>query len=164
MPRQETIDDEFLKLLSAMSGRFRRLARVYAASEDCDDLVQEMRLQLWKAWPTFSGRAQPTTWGYRVAINTALMHRRKHKSQPAKPASLSEPTAAGGQTHATQKAILAEFLASLKPVDRAVFVLFLEDVTRAEMVEILGMTASAIASRLNRIKAAFRTTYVEVEK
>ena len=163
MPRDDPIDDEFVALLTAMENRARRLASVYANAQDCEDLIQEMRLQLWKSWSSFRRDARPTTWAYRVILNTALMHRRKESRHSVRNQSSNEDLP-GGQSDAVQRALLREFILSLRPIDKAVFVLFLEHVTRSEMVEILGLSESAIASRLSRIKSKFRTTYLEVEE
>ena len=91
------------------------------------------------------------------------MHKRRLQRKPIVTTRTAEQNV-GGATYPTERAILSEFLASLRPVDRAVFVLFLEGVPRDEMTEILGLTASAIASRLNRMKSAFRSAYMEVNE
>lgn len=162
MAKPGAIDDAFLDLAREMDARLRRLASAYCGVEEHDDLLQEMRLQIWKAWSSFDGRAKRTTWAYRVALNTALMHRRTTGRRIA--TASSDVERIGGQTHAQQAAMLREFLSKLGPVDRAVFVLFLEDMTRDEMVDVLGLSTSAIASRLNRVKNAFRADYMEVDE
>ena len=39
---------------------------------DAADLQQEMLLQLWLSLPNYAGQAKPSTWIYRVCLNTAL--------------------------------------------------------------------------------------------
>ena len=163
MSQHSASEADFLDLIEEMNGRIERLARAYAQAEDRDDLIQEMRLQLWKSWSSFLGDAKSTTWAYRVILNTALMHKRRRQRKPIVTTRTAEQKV-GGATYPTERAILSEFLANLRPVDRAVFVLFLEGVPRDEMTEILGLTASAIASRLNRMKSAFRSAYMEVNE
>lgn len=161
--QQSASEAEFLELVERMTGQIERLATAYAQTEDRDDLIQEIRLQLWKSWSSFRSDAKPTTWAYRVILNTALMYKRHRKRKPIVTIDTAQ-NQVGGATYPTERAILSEFLTSLRPVDRAVFVLFLEGVARDEMAEILGLTASAIASRLNRMKSTFRGEYVEVDE
>ena len=50
-----------------------KVARAYTlTTEDCQDLVQDILLQVWQSLPQFQGRASASTWLYRVALNTAL--------------------------------------------------------------------------------------------
>ncbi|MPY90484.1 MAG: hypothetical protein GEU99_21495 [Luteitalea sp.] len=57
--------------------------------------------------------------------------------------------------------ILDEFIATLDGVDRALFLLYLEDLSYAEMAAITGLTESHVGVKLNRLKKAFTTRYVE---
>ena len=61
MSQHSASEADFLDLIEEMNGRIERLARAYAQAEDRDDLIQEMRLQLWKSWSSFLGDAKPTT-------------------------------------------------------------------------------------------------------
>src|SRR4051812_448892 len=64
-------------------GAVLKVARAYTlTAEDCQDLVQEILLQVWRSLPQFQGRASPSTWFYRVALNTALgWHRKERRRQ-----------------------------------------------------------------------------------
>ena len=59
-----------------------RVARGYAdTEEDCQELVQEILLQVWLSIPRFERKAKPSTWIYRVALNTALAWQRRNERQ-----------------------------------------------------------------------------------
>ena len=59
-----------------------RVARGYAdTEEDCQELVQEILLQVWLSIPQFERKAKPSTWIYRVALNTALAWQRRDQRQ-----------------------------------------------------------------------------------
>ena len=59
-----------------------RLARAYTATpEDCEDLLQEILFAVWRSIPRFEHKASPSTWIYRVALNTALAWQRKGRHQ-----------------------------------------------------------------------------------
>src|SRR6185436_18774347 len=73
-PEQETI---FRRWLAAHLGLILKVVRgCAAATQDQDDLFQDVCLQLWQSIPAFRGEARETTWIYRVAFNTALAWRR----------------------------------------------------------------------------------------
>ena len=68
----------FKSWLHQYGGTVLKVARAYTlTAEECEDLAQEILLQLWRSVPQFQGRASASTWVYRVALNTALSWRRK---------------------------------------------------------------------------------------
>src|SRR6476660_8759571 len=63
----------FKTWLDHHAGMALKIARAYTlTAEDCQDLMQEILLQVWRSLPQFAGRASAATWSYRVALNTAL--------------------------------------------------------------------------------------------
>src|SRR3954467_7960198 len=84
----ETLEARFKRWLSEQGGTVLKVARAYTlTAEDCQDLAQEILLQVWRSLPQFQGRASASTWFYRVALNTALgwrrkEHRRHTRQQP----------------------------------------------------------------------------------
>ncbi|HET7845330.1 MAG TPA: RNA polymerase sigma factor [Xanthomonadales bacterium] len=135
-----------------------RIARHYAAPQERDDLLQEILLQLWRSRDGYDGRARQSTWVYRVALNTALSHKRK-------PRAVHEPLEAAPErsdAHAADALLALErFLAGLDPVQRAVLLLDLEGLGRDEVAEVLGLTANAVAIRLTRLRQAFEAQLAE---
>jgi RNA polymerase sigma-70 factor (ECF subfamily) len=134
------------------------IARHYAAPQDRDDLLQEILLQLWRSREGFDGRAQASTWVYRVALNTALSHRRR-------PRRAHEPLHAAPERADAHEgdALLAleHFLETLDPLQRAVLLLDLEGLGRDEVAEVLGLTPNAVAIRLTRLRQAFEAHFSE---
>ena len=73
-------DKQFEKHISEHELLLYKICRIYAYTDaDRQDLLQEIVIQLWKAFPKFKGDAQFSTWLYRVAINTAITGLRKKK-------------------------------------------------------------------------------------
>jgi RNA polymerase sigma-70 factor (ECF subfamily) len=70
------------------------VSRMTANPDDVDDIVQELFLRAWKGLPRFRGDAQFSTWLYRIAVNTAIKHRSRHRNDAA--LSLSADNLAGG--------------------------------------------------------------------
>jgi RNA polymerase sigma-70 factor (ECF subfamily) len=155
---------QFEQILAANARRLGAVARSYAAAGDCQDLYQEILLQIWRSLDRFEGRSSLETWLYRLALNTAITYRRKtttrarHESPgddlDARPAQ----DACGPPTRELQ--MVEEFVRSLDRVDRAVFLLYLEDLTYREMASITGLSESHVGVRINRIKKTFVERYL----
>ncbi len=61
-----------------------KVARAYTfTTEDCQDLAQEILLQVWRSIPEFQGRASENTCFYRVALNTTLGWQRNERRRRA---------------------------------------------------------------------------------
>jgi RNA polymerase sigma-70 factor (ECF subfamily) len=153
----------FLEIVEPNRRRLQALARSFAAGADRDDLFQEMLLQIWRSLDGFQGRSNPDTWVYRVALNTAISHRRRrgvrerHVSATEIDPDAVPGAAAGGRD---ELRILEEFMASLEEIDRALFALYLEDLSYREMAEITGLGESNVGVRINRMKRRFTDRYI----
>jgi RNA polymerase sigma-70 factor (ECF subfamily) len=153
--------DRFEQILENNKRRLAAIARSYASPDDFEDLYQEMLLQIWKSLDSFEGRASLDTWVYRVALNTALTHRRKAIERTRlmdNPGELPEPRVTNSQSQVVPRReleILDEFIHALNKVDRAVFLLYLEDFSYRQMSEITGFTENHIGVRISRIKKTF---------
>ena len=154
-----TTESAFNAMLQENQGALERLARRYAGPEDWRDLVQEMHLQLWRSFASFDGRAQRTTWVYRVALNTALSHVRKPRRDHLPLEAAPEPGCTGDTRDLM--AVLDEFLAGLEPVSRSLLLLDLEGLPREQVAEVLGLTPNAVAVRMTRLRQAFEQQFLE---
>jgi RNA polymerase sigma-70 factor (ECF subfamily) len=144
----------FLELLMANHGRWRGIARA-CTRQDAEDLFQEILLLVWRSLATFHDESAMSTWSYRVALNTAMNWRRSEQTRrqwlPIRdgynPALVPSPTA-----EVRSSEVLERLLAELTPADKAILLLFLDDVGYDEMANILGATAGALRVRIHRIK------------
>jgi RNA polymerase sigma-70 factor (ECF subfamily) len=146
--------------------RLAAIARSYASADDQEDLFQEMLLQIWKSLDSFAGRAALDTWVYRVALNTAITYRQKtveRKRLLESPGDLPEQASVHSQSQTGPRRelqILDEFIHSLNKIDRAVFLLYLEDFNYQQMSEIAGLTENHIGVRLSRIKKTYMNKHI----
>jgi RNA polymerase sigma-70 factor (ECF subfamily) len=146
-----------------------KIAAAYATgAPDRDDLAQEIAAQLWRSFGRFDERrAKFSTWMYRVALNVAISHaRHAHRAgaghaepfeEPhvASVASADEPPA-DGLERAERIAALYAFIDGLDPLNRALVLLYLEDRSYAEIAEVLGISVTNVATKLNRIRQKLR--------
>jgi RNA polymerase sigma-70 factor, ECF subfamily len=152
----------FDEIVTANQRRILAIAHSYAHADECQDLCQEILLQMWRGIDSFSGRSAPSTWVYRVALNTAITYRRKN-GRRVEPSGISlsessaEPIAPSNPEN--EILILEEFLRSLDAIDRAVFLLYLEDLSYREMAEVTGLTETHVGVRISRLKKTFSQRY-----
>lgn len=154
-----TAAHDFATLVRENEAALVRLARRYAGPADWQDLLQEMHLQLWRSHASWDGRAARSTWVYRVALNTALSHRRRPAHAHAPLDHAAEPADAGAP--GDPLGLLEEFLASLDPLSRGVLLLDLEGLSREEIADVTGLTPNAVAIRMTRLRRAFEARYLE---
>lgn len=129
--------------------------RIVGNAEDAADVTQEVYLRVWRGLRTYRGDAEPSTWLYRVAANTALtfVRRRARGGVPTDPDDLPETAGPDEVSRRDDAAALEAALAKLPAEQRAVVVL--KDVygwTCEEIGKQMGATEGAIKVRLFRAR------------
>ena len=159
----ENPESLFKSWLSEHGGSVLKVARAYTlTTEDCQDLAQEILLQVWRSLPQFQGRASPSTWFYRVALNTALgwrrkEHRRKARQQPILEASDLPVAGLDSAQQVVQREVVQRLYAAIRQLpktDAALVLLYLDDLSYRQMAEVLGISESNVGVKLNRAKKA----------
>lgn len=76
-------DAAFGELVRAHSGRMLAVAkRILGSEADAEDVVQEAFVSAFRHLAAFDGRSALGTWLHRIAVNAALMKRRRGRSRP----------------------------------------------------------------------------------
>jgi RNA polymerase sigma factor (sigma-70 family) len=153
MPEQT--DDGFIQLINQHMGIAYKVSNLYFTDVDVQkDVRQEMMYQLWKSYPSFDGRSKFSTWMYSVCLNTALTFRKKEDRHKDESLSIShhqiaeEP--ASNKEDVTRTVMDA--VALLTPLNKAIVLLYLDDLSYEEIAAITGLTRSNVSVRLVRIK------------
>jgi RNA polymerase sigma-70 factor, ECF subfamily len=139
------------------------VARAYTlTTEDCQDLAQEILLQVWRSLPQFQGTASESTWCYRVALNTALgwrrkEHRRRAQQQPILEFEDLSVAGLGSAQQTVQREAVERLYAAIRQLpktDAAVVLLYLDDLSYRQIADVLGISESNVGVKLNRAKKA----------
>ncbi|MET0256138.1 MAG: sigma-70 family RNA polymerase sigma factor [Luteibacter sp.] len=137
-----------------------KVAAVYArGEEDRRDLAQEIALQVWRSFPGYDDTRPFPTWMYRVALNVGLSHARREQErhQPLDEALIDT---LGGGTPIDEPderlALLAKAIESLPALDRALALLYLDDLSHAQIAAVLGIGESNVGTRIARLKQRLR--------
>ncbi len=127
----------------------------YMFSKDNDevaDMFQEVLIRLWNGMESFDGRSNIKTWIYRVALNTCITidkrKKRNHKTQ----LSMDIDYFNSREVKSEQAQFLHQRISCLQPLDRAIVLLWLEDISYDEIAAIIGITAKNVSVRLVRIR------------
>ena len=151
----DRLDETFIQQLNQNIGIAHKVCRLYFTdAEDRNDAMQEMMYQLCRSYPGFDGRSKFSTWMYSVCLNTALTYKRKARKYQADELNVSHHQIADHATGDKEAAInvLMEVVATLPPVNKAIVLLYLEDLRYEEIAAITGLTKSNVSVRLVRIK------------
>ena len=127
----------------------------YMFSHDADevnDLFQEVLVNLWKGFESFEQRSDIRTWIYRVALNTCISLDRKKRRQATARLSMDINLFEDRDEDTRQVDMLHKRIAKLQPFDRAIVLLWLENLPYDEIGQIVGISAKNVGVRLYRIR------------
>ena len=121
--------------------------------EEVDDLFQEILINLWKGFKEFRGESDIKTWIWRVSLNTCSNYERKRRGRVQTiPLSVGIDLYNDDDDHTIQIQKLYDRINRLDPFDRAIILLWLENMTYQEIANVVGITLSNVTTRLFRIK------------
>jgi RNA polymerase sigma factor (sigma-70 family) len=135
---------------------FRTLVAITGDMASAEDCAQEAYAKAFRAWDRWKDDAPAEAWVHRIAINTALSHRRRQRLREVGELlrRLGRPAQATGPEIVPD---LAWELRRLPPKQAAVIVLrHLHGYTNREIAAALGVPESTIASRLAEAKRTLR--------
>lgn len=150
----------FIRIIDSNQGIIKSLCRAYYMSpEDKKDAFQDIILQLWKSFETFRGESEISTWIYSVSLNTLLAKVRKEKKKIA--------TESIGASELSVSAAMADgdiellniVIQSLKDLDKAIVILYLEGYKNKEISQVLNLTPTNVSTRLNRVRAELKAKF-----
>ena len=134
-----------------------KVCRIYtSAPQDCQDLFQEILIQIWRAFPSFKGKSKITSWMYKRAIYTALMSTRKEKSAlrfydiKDVPENIIQVCYQFSEDEKLEKLYVA--ISKLNSIEKAIVMLYLDEKSYDEMEDILGINAGNLRVKMSRIK------------
>ena len=153
--------ETFLRLIEQYEPALRRLAGAYMEQgADREDLFQEIAMALWQAIPKFRGESSERTWLYRIAHNVSISSsaklRRVGQREESIPESFDRPSALSDAEQELlreeKRRRLTDSIRDLPAIDRQIVLLHLEHLSYGEIEEVTGLSETAIATRLTRVR------------
>jgi RNA polymerase sigma-70 factor (sigma-E family) len=149
--------DDFEQFVQATADRLHRAAMLLCRDHHlAEDLTQTTYAKVYAHWSTVSRADSPLAYTRTVLMRTFLSHRRLRRSGE-RPVETMPDIAAEDQDPSARMDLLSA-LACLSAGERAVVVLrYWEDLSVAEVAEILGVRQSTCRTRAARALARLRT-------
>ena len=164
----------FGELVSRYQDRvYNTVYRLLNNAEDARDVVQEAFLSAYQSLHSFKGDALFFTWLYRIAVNTAISHKRKQRpflrlqttedgptTDPLDPSDANRPE--HGMEIADEERRVQEALSRLSSEHRTVLIMKdMEGQKYEDMAEILQIPIGTVRSRLHRARLELREIFLK---
>ena len=119
--------------------------------DEVNDLFQEVLVSLWKGLESFKGESDIKTWIYRVSLNTCISSERKKKRNTV-PLDMNINLFEDRDEDTRQVKMLYNRISRLGFFDRAIVLLWLENLSYEEIAAIVGISVKNVSVRLVRIR------------
>lgn len=146
-------EKEFEQLVHEHKSSIYTVCYMFAESAaEADDLFQEVLVNLWKGLHTFDGHSQIGSWIWRLSLNTCISYDRKRRNHRTERLTMERNLYEDNSAEVHQIQMLHERIHRLKPFDRAIVLLWLENISYEEIGSIVGISAKNVSVRLFRIR------------
>jgi RNA polymerase sigma-70 factor (ECF subfamily) len=161
--------DIFISVVQTNKGIIYKVANAYCKNiEDRKDLVQEIIIQLWKSFDNYDDKFKLSTWMYRISLNVAISYYRKENSRkkisnPLTDTIINFSDNEGFEDKETDLSILQQMISQLKDLDKALILLYLEEKSHKEISQIIGISETNVATKINRIKNNLKHKFTQLK-
>ena len=157
--RMENIELQFTKMVKEYRKTIYTVCYFFSKdTEEVNDLFQEILINLWKGFPKFRGESDTRTWIWRVSLNTCSNQKRKKDSRvQTVPLSMDIDLYNDDDQHSRQIQMLYDRINKLDVFDKAIILLWLENMTYQDIASVVGISTAAVTTRLFRIKEQLKS-------
>lgn len=150
----EKTEANFRQLLHDHKSTIYSVCYMFSKDQDeVNDLFQETLINLWNGLEKFEGRSGIGTWVWRIALNTCITSERKNKKRvDTVPLTIDRDFHEKNSVESKQVKLLHQRISRLQPFDRAIVLLWLENMSYDDIAAIVGITPKAVGVRLVRIR------------
>ena len=150
----DNLELDFARIIREHKGTIYTVCYMFSKDEEeVADLFQDILVNLWKGFAKFRGDSSIRTWIYRVSLNTCVSADRKKKRRgETGPLDMKINLFDDSAEDMKQVRMLQDRISRLGPFDRAIVLLWLENLSYEEIASIVGITVKNVSVRLFRIK------------
>ena len=149
----ETLDTTFAQMIREHKSTIYTVCFMFSKdSDEVSDLFQEVLINLWKGYESFQNRSSVDTWIWKVSFNTCISYERKKQKRTILPLTMGINLFEDKDEDSRQIRQLYDRIHRLKPFDRAIVLLWLENMSYKEIGAIVGISTKNVSVRLYRIK------------
>ena len=149
----DQLEQRFEQTLKEQKDTIFTVCYMFSKDEDeVNDLFQEVLINLWNGYEGFEHRSDIRSWVYRVALNTCISYDRKRRRTDAERLNMNINLFEDCDEDTRQVDMLHKRISKLQPFDRAIVLLWLENLSYEEIGQIVGITTKNVSVRLFRIR------------
>lgn len=146
-------EQEFARLVQEHKDAIYTVCYMFSKDQDeVNDLFQEVLINLWRGIDSFKGEAKMSSWIYRISLNTCISADRKKKRLKTEPLDMDVNLYDDHDADVRQIQMLHKRVHKLRPLDRAIVLLWLEDLSYEEIGAIMGISSKNVSVKLVRIR------------
>ena len=155
----ENIELQFTKMVKEYRKTIYTVCYFFSKdTEEVNDLYQEILINLWKGFEKFRRESSLKTWIWRVSLNTCNnLERKKKSSVQTIPLSIDIDLYNDNDEHSKQIQMLYDRINRLDVFDRAIILLWLENMSYQDIASVVGISLSNVTTRLFRIKEQLKS-------
>ena len=147
-------ENEFNRIVKTNKATIFTVCYLFSKEQDeVNDLFQETLINLWRGFDGFQGKCDVKTWIWRVSLNTCLTYERKKKRRvDTVPLTMDINLFTDTDDDTRQVQMLYRRINKLGPLDKAIVLLWLENLSYDEIGQIIGISTKNVSVKLVRIK------------
>ena len=147
-------EKEFAQLVREHKTTIYTVCYMFSKDKDeVEELFQEVLIALWRGFETFRGECNIRSWIYRVSLNTCISaERKKRRRADSVRLDMNINLFSDTDEDSRQSQMLRKRIGKLGVFDRAIILLWLENLSYEEIGAIVGITAKNVSVRLVRIR------------
>lgn len=145
-------EQSFNRMLQEQKSTIYTVCYMFSDSkEEVEDLFQEICIRLWKGFGSFRQESSVRTWVWRVATNTCITWQKEQQKHHTE-LDVNVDLFSEKKEDTAQVRMLYDRIHRLGVFDRAIVLLWLENMSYEEIAQITGLTVKNVSVRLVRIK------------
>lgn len=157
MNKKET---DFIRILKEYKTTIYTVCFMFSKDKDeVNDMYQEVSINLWKGFDNFAQKSEMKTWVYRISLNTCISFDRKKKRRKTVPLTVDIDLFEDNDHESKQIKALYNRINRLEPFDRAIILLWLENLPYDEIGAIVGISTKNVSVRLSRIREQLKNMH-----
>ena len=157
MNKKET---DFIRILKDDQTNIYTVCIIFSkCKEEVNDMYQEVSINLWKGFDNFAQKSEMKTWIYRISLNTCISFDRKKKRRKTVPLTVDIDLFEDNDHESKQIKALYNRINRLEPFDRAIILLWLENLPYDEIGAIVGISTKNVSVRLSRIREQLKNMH-----
>jgi RNA polymerase sigma-70 factor (ECF subfamily) len=160
--------DQFLTLIQQNKKLIFKVCNGYCHDpEDRKDLVQEVIIQLWRSFSNYNNQFKLSTWMYRVALNTCISWYRSERKRKTGAINIEDGLIdlidTNEQQETDERVVqLYTFINQFDELNKALMILYLDNNSYKEIADVLGISQTNVATKINRIKQQLKNQFAKI--